>query len=154
MKGKRSTYSYYDYINGYSARFMNQYQSGQFAHLGRGTNYLELLRLKAVWLKSNGNWNWFDYKLGKKFTYMIYFPLFLFVGFFYVLTPVWRRLDERYHLRYGQGEEEDIEDLEPFITYQQRKKPMTRKRFADAIKIVYDGREEIDYATEQPMRYR
>ena len=77
-----------------------------------------------------------------------------FVFFSYILTPVWRRLDERYHLRYGQGEEEDIEDLEPFVTYQQWKKPMTRKKFADAIKIIYEDREEIDYATEQPMRYR
>lgn len=86
--------------------------------------------------------------------YGIYIPQLFFVFFSYVLTPVWRRLDERYHLRYGQGEEEDIEDLEPFVNYQQRKKPMTRRKYADAIKIVYDDEEDIDYATEQPMRYR
>jgi len=31
---------------------------------------------------------------------------------------------------------------------------MTRRKYADAIKIVYDDEEDIDYATEQPMRYR
>ena len=57
-------------------------------------------------------------------------------------------------MRYGPGEDDDIEDIEPFVTYQQRKKPMTRKKYADAIKIVYEGREELDYASEQPLRYR
>jgi hypothetical protein len=86
--------------------------------------------------------------------FMLYIPIFFFVTFSYVLTPAWRRLDERYHLRYGDGEDDDIEDVEPFVTYQTRKKPYTRKKYADAIKIVYGDAEDFDYATEQPLRYR
>ena len=72
----------------------------------------------------------------------------------YTLSPVWRRLDERYHLRFSEGEVDDLDEIEPFVTYQQRKKPVTRRRYADAIKLVYNGREEYDFVPEQPQRYR
>ena len=78
----------------------------------------------------------------------------VFAIFCYILTPAFRRTDERYHLRYGDGEDDDIDDFESVVTYQQRKKPMTRRKYADSIKLVYEGREEIDYAPEQPLRYR
>ena len=67
---------------------------------------------------------------------------------------MWRRLDERYHLRFADGEFDDIDEVEPFVTYQQRKKPLTRRKYADSIKLVYNGSEEYDYAQEQPQRYR
>lgn len=97
---------------------------------------------------------WFDVRFGSKFIYLVYLPQLVFCVILYILTPVWRRLDERYHLRYGQGEDDDIEDIEPFVTYQPRKKPMTRRKYADAIKLVYGGNEELDYTPEQPQRYR
>ena len=118
------------------------------------TNFLELLRLKAARMKGNRNWQWFDVRYGFKFIYVIYIPQMFFAIVCYLLTPVWRRIDERYHLRYGEGEEDDIEDVEPFVTYQPRKKPMTRRKYADAIKLVYEEKEEMDYAPEQPLRYR
>ena len=31
---------------------------------------------------------------------------------------------------------------------------MTRRKYADAIKLVYEGKEDFDYAPEQPIRYR
>ena len=68
----------------------------------------------------------------------------------YTLSPAWRRLDERYHLRFSEGEIDDLDEIEPFVTYQQRKKPVTRRRYADAIKLVYNGREEYDFVSEQP----
>ena len=71
-----------------------------------------------------------------------------------MLSPVWKRNDERYHIRFADGEFDDISDVEPFVTYQLRKKPMTRRKYADAIKIVYEDNEEYDYASEQPQRYR
>ncbi len=71
-----------------------------------------------------------------------------------MLSPVWKRNDERYHIRFADGEFDDISDVEPFVTYQLRKKPLTRRKYADAIKIVYEGNEEFDYAPEQPQRYR
>ena len=61
---------------------------------------------------------WFDVRFGSKFIYLVYLPQLVFCVILYILTPVWRRLDERYHLRYGQGEDDDIEDIEPFVTYQ------------------------------------
>ena len=64
------------------------------------------------------------------------------------MTPVWRRLDERYHIRFSDSDFDDIEDVEPFVTYQQRKRPMTRRKYADAIKLVYNGEEDYDYASE------
>ena len=72
----------------------------------------------------------------------------------YTLSPAWRRLDERYHLRFSEGEIDDLDEIEPFVTYQQRKKPTTRRRYADAVKLVYNGREEYDFVPEQPQRYR
>ena len=71
-----------------------------------------------------------------------------------MLSPVWKRNDERYHIRFADGEFDDISDVEPFVTYQLRKKPLTRRKYADTIKIVYEGNEEFDYAPEQPQRYR
>ncbi len=115
---------------------------------------MELLRMKAVRLKSNRNWMWFDIRYGTKFLYIFYFPQLFFLTLSYVLTPVWKRNDERYHLRFADGEFDDISDNEPFVTYQLRKKPMTRRKYADSIKIVYHGNEEYDYASEQPQRYR
>ena len=97
---------------------------------------------------------WFDVRYGSKFIYILYMPQLFFLTVSYVLTPVWRRLDERYHLRFADGETDDIDENEPFVTYQQRKKPYTRRKYSDAIKIVYEGQEEYDYATEQPQRYR
>ena len=97
---------------------------------------------------------WFDMRYGVKFLYIFYMPQLFFVTGSYLLTPVWRRLDERYHIRFADGEFDDIEDCEPFVTYQQRKKPMTRRKYADSIKLVYDGQEDYDYASEQPQRYR
>merc|ERR1711935_1305684 len=102
----------------------NQHQSHGHWWAGRGSNFLEILRLKAVRLKSNRNWMWFDMRYGVKFLYIFYMPQLFFVTGSYMLTPVWRRLD-------------DIEDCEPFVTYQQRKKPMTRRNYADSIKLVY-----------------
>ena len=78
----------------------------------------------------------------------------MFLTASYTLSPAWRRLDERYHLRYSEGEVDDLDELEPFVTYQQRKKPTTRRRYADAVKLVYNGREEYDFIPEQPQRYR
>ena len=78
----------------------------------------------------------------------------IFYIFCYILTPVFRRQDERYHLRYADGEDDDIEDVEPFVDYQSRKKPTTRRKYSDAVKLVYNGEEQFDYASEQPMRYR
>ena len=151
---KPHTYSYYDYIHKYSGRFLNRYQSQTYWITGRGTQFLNLLMLKAWRLKGNRNWHWVDYRFGPKFSLFLYIPIFFYITASYALTPAWRRLDERYHLRYGPGDDDDIEDLERHVTYQQRKKPYTRRKYADAIKIVYEGKEDFDYASEQPIRYR
>ena len=74
----------------------------------------------------------------------------MFLTASYTLSPAWRRLDERYHLRFSEGEVDDLDEIEPFVTYQQRKKPTTRRRYADAVKLVYNGREEYDFIPEQP----
>jgi len=150
----KSAYSYYDYTKGYDSRFLNKYQSHTHWWAGRGSGFMELLRMKAVRLKSNRNWMWFDIRYGTKFLYIIYFPQLFFITLSYLLSPVWKRNDERYHIRFADGEFDDISDVEPFVTYQLRKKPLTRRKYADAIKIVYEGNEEFDYAPEQPQRYR
>ena len=111
---------------------------------------MELLRMKAQRLKSNRNWMWFDIRYGTKFLYIFYIPQLFFLTISYILTPVWRRLDERYHIRFADGEFDDIDENEPFVTYQQRKKPLTRRKYSDSIKLVYDGQEEYDYVSEQP----
>mmetsp|Transcript_18439 Transcript_18439/g.31542 ORF Transcript_18439/g.31542 Transcript_18439/m.31542 type:complete len:151 (-) Transcript_18439:138-590(-) len=147
-------YSYYDYIYNYNSKFLNKYQSDTHWYSGRGSHFMELLRVKSVRLKSNRNWMWFDIRFGTKFLYMIYMPQLFFVTISYLLSPAWRRLDERYHLRFAEGETDDIDDVEPFVTHDQRKKPMTRRKYADVVKIVYGGVEEYDYVTDQPMRYR
>ena len=152
--GSRSTYSYYDYIKQYDSRFLNKYQSHTHWWAGRGSGFMELLRMKSVRLKSNRNWMWFDIRYGTKFLYIVYFPQLFFLTLSYLITPIFRRMDERYHLRFADGEFDDISDNEPFVTYQLRKKPMTRRKYADAVKLVYNGNEEYDYASEQPHRYR
>jgi hypothetical protein len=81
-------------------------------------------------------------------------PQLFFLVVSYLLSPAYRRNDERYHLRYADGEGDDIDEIEPFVTYQQRKRPMTRKKYSEAIKLVYKGEEEYDYISEQPQRYR
>ena len=111
---------------------------------------MELLRMKAQRLKSNRNWMWFDIRYGTKFLYIFYIPQLFFLTISYILTPVWRRLDERYHIRFADGEFDDIDENEPFVTYQQRKKPLTRRKYSDSVKLVYDGQEEYDYVPEQP----
>lgn len=148
------TYSYYEYTKGYSSRFLNKYQSHSHWWAGRGSQFMELLRKKSVQMKSNRNWMWFDVRYGTKFLYVFYMPQLFFLTASYILTPVWRRLDERYHIRFADGEFDDIDENEPFITYQQRKKPLTRRKYSDAVKLVYDGQEEYDYVPEQPQRYR
>ncbi len=135
----RSTYAYYDYIKSYDSRFLNKYQSHTHWYAGRGSNFMELLRMKAQRLKSNRNWMWFDIRYGTKFLYIFYMPQLFFVSASYLLTPVWRRLDERYHIRFADGEIDDIEENEPFVTYQLRKKPLTRRKYSDQVKLVYDG---------------
>ena len=115
---------------------------------------MELLRLKAVRLKSNRNWMWFDMRYGVKFLYILYMPQLFYLVISYLLTPVWRRGDERYHLRFADGEGDDIDEVEPFVTYQQRKKPLTRRKYSDSVKLIYGGEEEYDYIPEQPLRYR
>ena len=42
-------------------------------------------------------------------------------------------------MRFADGEFDDIEEVEPFVTYQQRKRPYTRRKYADSIKLVYNG---------------
>lgn len=97
---------------------------------------------------------WFDVRYGVKFLYMIYMPLFFYVTASYILSPAWRKNDERYHLRFADGEGDDIDEVEPFVTYQQRKKPLSRRKYTEAVKLVYGGQEEYDYIPEQPLRYR
>ena len=149
-----TNYSYYEYTKQYSSRFLNKYQSHTHWWAGRGSNFLELLRKKAQNMRSNRNWMWFDIRYGSKFMYMFYMPQLVYLTAFYIMTPVWRRGDGRYHLRFADGEFDDIDENEPFVTYQQRKKPTTRRKYSDAIKLVYDGKEEYDYIQEQPQRYR
>jgi len=91
---------------------------------------------------------WFDIRYGTKFLYIFYIPQLFFLTISYILTPVWRRLDERYHIRFADGEFDDIDENEPFVTYQQRKKPLTRRKYSDSVKLVYDGQEEYDYVPE------
>ena len=151
---KPHSHSYYDYIYKYNSKFLTTYQSQSYWKNQRGSSFLEMLRLKAWRMKGNRNWMWFDVRYGNKFHTMLYIPLFFFVTFSYALTPAYRRLDERYHLRYGDGEDDDIEEVEPFVRYQSRKRPYTRRKYANAVKIVYDNAEDFDYASEQPLRYR
>ena len=101
-------------------------------------------------LKANRNWMWFDYRYGTKFLYIFYLPQLFFVSLSYLFTPVWRRLDERYALRYSEGEVDELDEAEPFVTYQQRKKPITRRKYSDVVKLVYNGEEEYDFVTEMP----
>ena len=154
MSEKGNTYSYYNYTNKYSSRFLNQYQSQSHWWGGRASGYLEILRLKAVRMRSHRNWMWFDIRYGWKFLYIIYMPQFIFVAILYILTPAWRRMDERYHLRFSSDEGDTNDEVEPFVNYQMRKKPVTRRKYSDAIKVVYNGVEEWDYISEQPIRYR
>ncbi len=70
MKG----YSYYDYVKNYDSKFLNFYQSGNHWYSGRGSHFLEIMRLKAVRMKSNRNWMWFDVRYGSKFLYIFYMP--------------------------------------------------------------------------------
>ena len=151
---KPHTYSYYDYIHNYSSAFLNKYQAQTYWKQQRGTAYLDLLRLKSWRLKGNRNWHWFDIRYGSKFHLLVFLPLFFFVTASAALAPAWRKIDERYHLRYGDGEDDDIEDVEHLVKYQSRKRPMTRRKYADAVKICYEGKEDLDYASEQPLRYR
>ena len=151
---KPHTYSYYDYIHKYSSRFLTKHQSQNYWRSQRGTSFIELLRLKAWRMKGNRNWMWLDIRYGAKWHVLVYIPLFLFITLSAALSPAWRKIDERYHLRYGDGEDDDIEDVEPFVAYQSRKRPYTRRKYANAIKIVYEGKEDFDYASEQPLRYR
>ncbi len=65
---------YYEYTKGYSSRFLNRYQSHNNWWAGRGSGFLEMLRLRAVRLRGNRNWMWFDIRYGWKFMYIIYFP--------------------------------------------------------------------------------
>jgi hypothetical protein len=60
-------------------------------------------------MKSNRNWMWFDIRYGWKFIYFIYMPNFFFVTLSYVLSPAWRKLDERYALRFSDSEGDEIE---------------------------------------------
>ena len=57
-------------------------------------------------------------------------------------------------MRFADGEVDDIDENEPFVTYQLRKKPVTRRKYSDAVKLVYNGEEDYDYIPEQPQRYR
>ena len=143
-------YSYYDYIKNYNSRFLNKYQSNTHWYSGRGSNFLEILRLKAVRLKSNRNWMWFDVRYGTKFIYIFYIPQLFFLTVSYLLSPAFRKLDERYALRYAEGEIDDLDEVEPFVTYQQRKRPMTRRKYTDCVKLIYNGKEEYDFIQENP----
>ena len=110
--------------------------------------------MKAVRLRSNRNWMWFDVRYGVKFLYIFYMPQLFFVSASYLLSPAYRKLDERYALRYAEGEIDELDETEPFVTYQQRKKPVTRRKYSDAVKLIYGGKEEYDYIPEMPQRYR
>lgn len=74
---------------------------------------------------------WFDVRYGTKFIYIFYMPMLYYLVVSYLLSAVWRRTDERYHLRFADGEYDDIDETEQFVTYQQRKKPVTRRRYSD-----------------------
>ena len=78
---------------------------------------MEILRLKAVRTKSNRNWMWFDVRYGTKFLYIFYMPQLFFLTASYMLSPAYRKLDERYALRYAEGEIDDLDETEPFVTY-------------------------------------
>ena len=97
---------------------------------------------------------WFDVRYGTKFLYIFYMPQLFFLTASYLLSPAWRKHDERYALRYSEGEIDDLDETEPFVNYQQRKKPVTRRKYADAVKLIYNGEEEYDFIPEQPQRYR
>lgn len=81
-------------------------------------------------------------------------PQLFYVVVSYILVPAYRRLDERYHLRFSDGEGDDIDETEPFVTYHERKKPLSRRKYTDVVKLIYKGEEEYDYVPEQPLRYR
>jgi hypothetical protein len=146
--------SYYDYVKKYDSRFLNKYQSHSHWYAARSSGFMELLRMKAVRLKSNRNWMWFDVRYGVKFLYIFYMPMLFFVAGSYALTPAWRRGDERYMLRFNDVDVDETDDTENYVDYMQRKKPMTRRKYSDSIKIVYNGEEDWDYVPEAPLRYR
>ena len=61
---------------------------------------------------------WFDVRYGVKFLYIFYMPQLFFVSASYLLSPAYRKLDERYALRYAEGEIDELDETEPFVTYQ------------------------------------
>ena len=60
---------------------------------------------------------WFDIRYGVKFLYILYIPQFFYLTVSYLLAPCFRRADERYHLRYSEGEIDELDETEPFVTY-------------------------------------
>ena len=151
-------YSYYKYLKNYNPHFINKYENWSHLAWGRRTNF-DLLQQCRTYLALS--------------TKMTIFPglrtksTFYYLGALICVVDMWgiwysQEIYNKYSFHkwthYQPWMHKDTvyskDDLNKPLDSTEEKKPITRMKYSDRIKIVYDGVEQEDVYGRRRYRYR
>lgn len=151
-------YSYYKYLRNYSPHFINKYENWSHFSWGRKTNFTQLQLFRSYILLTNKMTIIPGYRTKSKFYYAgaILCVADLWGIWFY--QEIYNKYTFHKWTHYQPWMHKDTavskDDLDKPMDSTEEKRPQTRVKYSDKIKIVYDGEEQEDVLGRRRFRYR
>lgn len=149
-------YPYYNYLKKYDQSFLKKYEVAENRTLGRGSGFLNFVRLRSALFLTPRVFVFGSFRT-KSLVYYI-MALFLCAD----LWGIWyfQEIYYKYNIHKWTGyqpwfhkdlvDKIDVGVVDPT----EEKKPFTRAKYADKIKIVYDGEDTPSTSSGRRYRYR
>lgn len=151
-------YGYYSYLKKYSPFFIHKYECGVHASWGRGSQFLRMVEVKyALNLSQRVILFWpFTLKspvvmFGAAFCCVNLWGIWYFQEIYNKYSiHKWTHYQPKDHKDNLFSKDDVAENIDPF----EERKPYTRMRMGDRVKMVYDGEEQRDVIARRRLRYR
>lgn len=148
--------SYYDYLKRYNADYLNKHESWAHYSWGRGSNFMQLQKFRSFSLLTNRayvmpglRFKGFFYFAGALLCIADVYGIWYFQEIYNKYSSFkWTLYQPWYHKECMLDEDFGINDPT------EEKKPMTRLKYSDTVKIIYNGEEGQDFFSLRRFRYR
>ena len=156
MSQNNQNWNYYNYLKKYSPRFLVKQESWTHQMWSRGSSFLQLVNFKGTLTMTNRTFIFPGYRIKS---------LFFFVGGLVCCIDIWglwyfQEIYNKYTTHKWTNYQpwmhsSLLEYHNSFIVDPcEEKKPFTRLKYQDRVKIVYDGYETPDVIAQRRYRYR
>ena len=150
-----SSYNYFNYLKKYSPEYLLKYESWTHRMWGRGSAFKNLVNMRAA-LTLTPRVFVFPGLRTKSivFYFMGAYACILIYGIWY-FQEIYNKYTIHKWIHYNPMYNKEINDYANMkFDVTEEKKPITRVKYQDKIKIIYDGDDTIDPKSPRRFRYR